>query len=498
MFRLFVAITHRFPLFLLFVLAIKLVIALAVPLTIDEAYYYEWGKYLHLHYLDHPPLIGWILWLMLLVDDSVVWLRLPAVLTSIVLTYVWCATLSACFENRREEIRIGMAIFAISPLSLLNVIITTDIPQIFFSGLAGAALVLAFQCNRPLYSFYAGMCMGLALLSKLLIVFFLPAIFLFFLIRRSYWRHAVAFFCTLLPFCGLLLWLNYSGCWSNLMFIFNHSDDSPWYVSVPTYVLTVFYVSFPLGIWILQKASWRLEKDNAPALFLVIGIFPLLAFLFLSFFTGVGLHWIFSFQIMWSALVAVMFTEEILTRTLKCTVLWTGFHVILLLVVIFAPLKMWNDSELIRHPVFDLKTEEVYNQVKLKPGRILFGESYKTGAFFSYFSKELVPNFWSGSHHGRADDVLVDFRMYANKNLSIFDDIKPDLSRYAPFFENVSVREIAVRGTPFWIVEGNNFKFEVYREKVLSNVWKSYYVFPQWLPIGRCVFAERYKFSTLN
>ena len=43
------------------VLAARALMAALVPLTADEAYYWLWSKHLDLGYLDHPPVIAWLI-----------------------------------------------------------------------------------------------------------------------------------------------------------------------------------------------------------------------------------------------------------------------------------------------------------------------------------------------------------------------------------------------------------------------------------------------------
>ncbi len=39
---------------------VRLVMASLVPLTNDEAYYWEWSRRLAAGYFDHPPAIAWL------------------------------------------------------------------------------------------------------------------------------------------------------------------------------------------------------------------------------------------------------------------------------------------------------------------------------------------------------------------------------------------------------------------------------------------------------
>ena len=64
---------------------IKLGVALAVPMTGDEAYFVVWGKALDYGYYDHPPMVGWWLAGLLQVSDAVWWLRLPTIITTTII-----------------------------------------------------------------------------------------------------------------------------------------------------------------------------------------------------------------------------------------------------------------------------------------------------------------------------------------------------------------------------------------------------------------------------
>ena len=44
-------------------LLVKLVLAAVFPLTEDEAYFTMWGEHPALGYSEHPPMIGWWLYL---------------------------------------------------------------------------------------------------------------------------------------------------------------------------------------------------------------------------------------------------------------------------------------------------------------------------------------------------------------------------------------------------------------------------------------------------
>src|SRR5262249_32779761 len=62
------------------ILAFRLWLSAAVPFTGDEAYFTYWGVYPDFGYYDHPPMIGWLLYLLLKVSHATWALRLPVTL----------------------------------------------------------------------------------------------------------------------------------------------------------------------------------------------------------------------------------------------------------------------------------------------------------------------------------------------------------------------------------------------------------------------------------
>ena len=72
---------------LLATLAIKLVLAYILPMSGDEAYFIVWAQHLDFGYYDHPPMVGWILHVLLYLGNSEVLLRLPAILLATAIGY---------------------------------------------------------------------------------------------------------------------------------------------------------------------------------------------------------------------------------------------------------------------------------------------------------------------------------------------------------------------------------------------------------------------------
>src|SRR3990172_3495602 len=70
----------RLLLLIALILGFKLWLAAVFPFTGDEAYFTLWGAEPDLGFYDHPPMIGWLLALLLRLSWSEWVLRLPVVL----------------------------------------------------------------------------------------------------------------------------------------------------------------------------------------------------------------------------------------------------------------------------------------------------------------------------------------------------------------------------------------------------------------------------------
>ena len=125
-------------------LGIKLLLGWLLPFTGDEAYFVVWGNNLDYGYYDHPGMTGWWIWLTLLIDQSPLVVRLPAIVGPILM-----AVLMRGFLRRVDQKTGNLAavLFLLSPLNLVNVLMTTDTP-IFILSLVSGWLIWRAETGR--------------------------------------------------------------------------------------------------------------------------------------------------------------------------------------------------------------------------------------------------------------------------------------------------------------------------------------------------------------
>jgi dolichol-phosphate mannosyltransferase len=72
---------------LLYSLALRLVYLGQLELTPQEAYYWNFARHLDIGYLDHPPLVAWLIAASTALGGGEFWVRLPAVVSSLLAVY---------------------------------------------------------------------------------------------------------------------------------------------------------------------------------------------------------------------------------------------------------------------------------------------------------------------------------------------------------------------------------------------------------------------------
>lgn len=145
---------------------VHLLVAAHTDLTDDEAYYRLWALAPAMSYLDHPPMVAWMIaagrWLA---GDTSLGVRLPAVLISALGPLVLWRTADNLFGPTVARRAVWFAL-AMPLLAVGGVIITPDTPSVLFWGLAVWALAELHGSRNANWWLVVGVFAGLGLLSK--------------------------------------------------------------------------------------------------------------------------------------------------------------------------------------------------------------------------------------------------------------------------------------------------------------------------------------------
>lgn len=491
--------TNLFKYALLATLAVKLVLAAVLPMSGDEAYFIVWGNHLDAGYYDHPPMVGWFLHLLLYLGSAEVIMRLPAILLATVIAIGIYRLLKPYDEDKAALVAL---LFLISPLNILNVLVTTDTPLILFASLSVLALFRALQDDSRAWYAVAGALLGMAFLSKYFAVL-LGLAYLAYAIfsarSRQKTQGFILLFAAVIPFALVNVYWNYTHCWDNILFnVFNRHEGDHWSWDKPLFfLLAQIYLMTPPVIYFLLRRRAELARKLADSPFVLFGfafLLPIAVFALLSLKKMVGLHWLLAFYPFLYVLLFVWLSREELVKSLKFMVWFSAAHLVAVAVIAALPLETWKQHRLYEGIVMMAEPDKISEQIK--PFDMLEFQlatnSYSSSAIISYhFGKDFIV-FGDGSRHARQDDINTDFRELDGRNIMILLKSEPDLMQYVLYFESVESRPFTVRGATYYLMLGYDFDYPVYRDLVLRPIKDQYYRIPAYLPHAPCYFCEKY------
>ena len=519
-------------------LALRLFIAVFLVFTGDEAYYYFWGLNPAIAYYDHPAMIGWLLAPFAWAGNAEWWIRLPAVL--LLAPVAWFVVLLARPAGATKAYLAGIAI-ALVPTELLNVIITTDTPLVFFALASIVAYQRALALGARLrtsvnaWHWVAGSLLGAAFMSKYFAVL-LGLGYLGFVLcsprRERVWLGFAAVLLACSPWVLFNVYGNYEHCWLNVLFNLSYRNSNvgfSWRL-VANYLGILLITTSPILLWQLARASWpartpatpRVQPASAPdatsgaallrdpqrRLVLFCCVIPLCFFACLSTVKVIGLHWVFAFTPLVFVLAAYVLEPRALKLNIGYLAALSSAFLIAVAILWALPIETWSRSHLYDGLVLTVKPMEVFELLKPYRAQYAFAtDGYSNSVTLSYQARRhhvwpaSTPQqearddflvFGPGSAHGRQQDYFDDFRRLDGANILIFRKTAPPPAEYAPFFKSVVYRSSMIRGVRYYLVLGNGFDFPKYRDTVLAGIERKFYTIPSWLPSGRCFFRNRY------
>ena len=199
-----------------------------VELAPDEAYYWTWSRHLQWGYYDHPPMVGFLIWVFTVIaGQGEFGVRLGWVVIGTLLTFFLYLTAKKMFGSERT----GFYAALLMNVSLLgstgSVIVTPDGPQALFWVLAIFSVYQAVEQKNLHWWYLTGVWFGLGLLSKYTMILLAPCIFLFLLssVEGKKWlRHKepyLALVLGLLIFSPVIYW-NAAHDWLSFRFQISH------------------------------------------------------------------------------------------------------------------------------------------------------------------------------------------------------------------------------------------------------------------------------------
>ena len=294
---------------LLVTLAVKLVLAWVLPMSGDEAYFIVWAKHPDFGFYDHPPMVGWVLQFMLFFGSSEVVLRLPSILVAV--------------------------LYLVSPLNVLNVLVTTDTPLILLAFLSAVVLFKALQKNGMAWYALSGVLFGMAFLSKYFAVLLGLAYVAYFMFSEKSVQKTKGFvllFLVALPFALVNFYWNYTHCWDNILFNIYHRNEGERFSlgNIAAFFGVQIYLMTPPVIYYLFKRRAEIKQGIGRDHFNVFAwtfLVPLAVFALLSLKRDIGLHWVLAFYPFLYVLLGLLLSGDELRKSLRF-MLWFSANIL--------------------------------------------------------------------------------------------------------------------------------------------------------------------------
>jgi 4-amino-4-deoxy-L-arabinose transferase-like glycosyltransferase len=360
-------------------LIVKLIVALLMPLSADEAYYWVWSHNLRLSYFDHPPMVAWLLYLGHFLEPIMNAVRWPTVLLGHLTLLVWILILKPHVDLEKIKYWLLLALF--SPLIGFGSLITTpDVGVLFFWSLSIYLFQEALFTKKSLHYALLGLALGLGFCAKYHIVLFVPFAIAYLLFEKKWkdvqWKYLPLTILMGLIFCSPVLIWNYQNEFASFTFQFKHGLERPDYKFEWTYgyVLGQVLALFPLVVWAAAKA----KVPKASRIFLYFGWGPLLFFFLTSFRALVEANWPFAG---YTAVFALMLFHPRVKLFTRITQAFWGFIYVLLAVILVTP-SIRGRVEKADEPFLYQELSSLTHE--FSP---LYGSTYQMASSFWYFGK---------------------------------------------------------------------------------------------------------------
>lgn len=329
------------------VIVVRGIVAFTLPLTGDEAYYWEWSRHLAWGYVDHPPAVAATIALFSIFGQTPGLVRLGFVLCGLIASIAIAGCAIAITDDRRAGAAAALAL-ALTPLaSLAFGSASPDGPYLMFWALALWAGARAFRFDRTLDWIALGAAVAGVLLSRVLGFALLFGLCAYALSpgMRHVWRRGLplALATTALLFAPCVAW-NASHHWVTFLFglVYRHEETHAFSIARVAQLLAAQAAAYSPGIFI---AVLLLALRPRSAFLAWTGVPQLVVVTLLSFFERVEIHWIFGTLVSLSAMLGVAYVQISHRRKIVWSTICVVPGAILvpaILAVTFAPVPIYR------------------------------------------------------------------------------------------------------------------------------------------------------------
>ena len=179
----FVAIVTIYRLFILFYASER------IDLYADEAYYWLWSQHFDFGYYSKPPMVAWLIKIgTSLFGDTFVGIKIMSLVVYIFTTLNIYYLAKELFDENVAFFS-GLAFITLPAVWLSSLIISTDVPFLFFWSLGMLFFVKALKSDNWRDWIVTGIAGGGGLLSKYTMIIFVVSAFAYLAVSPTHRRH---------------------------------------------------------------------------------------------------------------------------------------------------------------------------------------------------------------------------------------------------------------------------------------------------------------------
>lgn len=362
---------------------LKLCLNAFVPFAPDESYYWVWSHFLDLSYMDHPGMVAWLLAIGQIFSFIPHGERIPSIILGHLTLVVWILIANRLWSQTLTW-RWLMSYLAIPFLGLGSLLVTPDVPVLFFWSLSFLFLMHWLRAPSTGLAILLGSSLGLGFCSKYHMVLFVLSFLIYVWREEPKFNQSHFYGVSLVIASGLvtslpvIIW-NFNNDWDSFRFQIRHglgkSHWKPQWTS--DYILGQFLLFSPLFWWLYLKGS----KFLSLRLFFWMSFIPWIFFFFSSFRGAVQANWPIV------SLAPALFLAIGAHQNWKLIKGIIVFYFFLATIVLSLWIFPWWEKA-------PDKLTEVHQiralQAKVMPYQPLYGGSYQIASTLWYYSKKPV------------------------------------------------------------------------------------------------------------
>ena len=424
----------------------------------DEAYYAMYARHLSWGYVDHGPVIAYLIRLFTIFGENSFTVRLGA-LTLLIMLTVFLYRFGKTYFNEATGVIMSLGISANMLFHTNAVVITPDVPLAFFTILAIIYYYKAYFIDAK-YLYAAGVFLGLAVLSKVSALFPAVGIILFpFVIQdKRHFLSDIRFYgslvAALLVFIPFIIWnlqndlafVRYQG--SHITGSGSWSDFSGLWLGLLVTIGPVFFYYSVIKPFLLLKHLPSISPELT--YFTIVTIVPATYFLVHSAFSRMEVNWpapIFSGGLF---LFGILLGENWPVHR-KRFIFQVGFSLVLILIVTvqtfwpFLPVKGKVDATN-RYHIYNAFPVELKAYLQAHPefqNKRLLANNYQIPSMINFY---LNPR-WEASalsinYHETLYSFLYQDGMFVGNDFLFLKRGKTFPKKFTPYFDDAILLQL--------------------------------------------------------